>query len=139
MTSGAIPIRGALNAAVFPQQLLTGFATFWNGISVAQVTLPQSNVERVLTRVVLATTLSSSDMINSTYWDGVQTQAPFYMFLGAPGMSNIQDLTLIGNVNVAEWFTPIRIQPNTDFIGMWLGVQNASASKCLASFYTEVY
>jgi hypothetical protein len=139
VTSGGIPIRGTLNHAVYPQQLLTGFATIWNGTNVAQVSLPQSNVERILTRVVLITTLQQADMVSTTYWDGVQTQAPFYLFAGAPGMSNLQDITLIGNVNVGEWFTPIRIQPNTDFTGIWLGVLAASAPKCLASFYCEVY
>lgn len=143
MTSGAIPTPLSLNAAVYPQQVLTGTASTWSGLSlplsVAMVSLPQSNIERVLTRVVLATTLTSADMVNSTYWDGVQTQAPFYLFSGATSMSNIQDLTLIGNVNVAEWFTPIPIQPNTDFTGLWLGVQASSASKCLASFYCRTY
>lgn len=140
MTAGGmLPIRGTLNTAVYPQQLLTGFAAIWNGLNVAQVTLPQANVERRLTRVVLATSLTQADMVSTQYWDGVQTQAPFYLFQGAPGMSNIQDLTLIGNVNVGEWFYPIPIQPNTDFIGIWLGVLAASATKCLASFYCEVY
>lgn len=140
---GLIPIR-SLNTAVYPQQLLTGFATIWNGLNVAQVTLPQANIERVLIRVVLTTSLTVADMVSTQYWspdpgNGLPTQAPFYIFAGAPAMSNIQDLTQIGNINVGEWFNPIRIQPNTDFYGLWLGVLAASASKCLASFYCEVY
>lgn len=136
---GTVPIR-SLNTAVFPQQLITGFATIWNGLNVAQVTLPQSNIYRVLTKVVLITTLTQADMVSTVYWnDADNIRAPFYMFAGSPAMSNIQDLTQIGSINVGEWYTPIRIPPNTDFYGLWLGVLTASAPKCLASFYCEVY
>lgn len=141
-----VPLSGSnqgigrtLNTSVYPQQLLTASAYTYNNVPVAQVQLPQASMERIMTRIILSTTLTAADMVSTSYWDGYSIQAPFYLYQGVPAMSNILDVTQIGNFNAGEWYTPIRLQPNTDVWGIWLGVNAASAGKCQASIYLEVY
>lgn len=129
-----------LNSAVFPNQLVQGGASTWNGVSCSQFTIPGTfGAAKFMSRIVLQTTLSASDMVGGNggaYWNPSAQpaiQAPFYLFLGAVAVSNLVDLSLIGAVNVGEQLNPLKIPPNTDIIGVWNGVLAASASKCEAT------
>ncbi|MGW1743855.1 hypothetical protein ACWCPQ_34240 [Nocardia sp. NPDC001965] len=127
-------------SAVFPNQLLTGVGGIYNGHSCAQVILPQLNEERWLTRIILQTTLVASDLIGGAggaYWNTSLVppkQAPFYLFLGTPAVSNLIDLALIGSVNVGEFLSPVKVPRQTELWGIWDGVIGSSAMKCQGTF-----
>jgi len=127
-------------SAVFPNQLLTAVAGSYQGHSCAQIVLPQLNEDRWLTRIILQTTLTASDVIGGAggaYWNTSSVpakQAPFYLFLAAPAVSNLVDLALIGSVNVGEFIAPVKVPSQTEVWGIWDGVIAASAPKCQATF-----
>ena len=130
-----------LNSAVFPNQLFTAYADTWNGHSAAVLNMTQINQDRYLHRILLTTTLTATDMVGGSggsYWNTALTppvQAPFYLFLANRALSNLIDISLIGNVNIGEYISPIKIPANTELWGMWDGVNAASATKCQATMY----
>jgi hypothetical protein len=127
-----------LNTSIFPNQLFTAVNGTFDGHDAATINMTQINQERYLQRIVLTTTLQSSDMLGSAYWDtsaSLPIQAPFYLFLGNMALSNLIDLTLIGSVNVQEYLSPVRIPANTELWGVWNGVKAASATKCQATMF----
>lgn len=124
---------------VFPNQLLTAVAGQYNGHSAALCVLPQLNQDRWLTRILLTTTLSSADVIGGNggaYWNlaiNPPVQAPFYLFMAAPAVSNMIDLSMIGSVNVGEFLAPVKVPRQTELWCVWDGVLAASAPKCQAT------
>lgn len=125
----------SLNTSVPATALLTGVASMLGAIPIAQIILPQAPVPRVIPRICLVTTLSASDMTSGTYWDGYGIQAPFYIYVGTPAVSNLISATNIGNFNFAEYYEPIPVPPMTDIIAYWLGVVAGSAGKCQATIH----
>lgn len=134
------PIGGRyLNSAIFPNQLVQGYATTWNGVPSSQFVIPgEWGMVKYLSRIVLTTSLNASDMVGGSggaYWNPSAVpaiQAPFYLFLGPPAQGNLVDLSLIGATNVGENINPMKIPQGTDLTGVWLGVIAASAAKCEA-------
>lgn len=131
--------RRYLNSAIFPNQLVQAYATTWNGVPSAQFVLPgQWGLSKYLSRIILTTTLTASDMVGGdggAYWNTSAVpaiQAPFYLFFGSPAQGNIIDLSLIGAINVGENINPMKVPPNTDLVGLWTGVIADSATKCEA-------
>lgn len=134
------PIGGGLNSAIFPNQLVTAYpAQHYDGKAAAVFSIPQINEDRFLHRVILQAPLVASDVaggVGGAYWDQSRVppvQAPFYLFMGAPALSNMVDLVMIGTINVGEYVTPIKVPANTELWGVWAGVLPAAATKCQAT------
>ena len=130
---------GMLNSAVFPNALMSATAGTVDGKPAAQFVVPQINEDRWLTRIILQTRLTAADLaggLGGPYWDLSRTpavQAPFYMFLGSPGLSNMVEMSMMGAVNVGEYLAPIKIPGGTELWGVWPGVNADAVSKCQAT------
>jgi len=123
-------MAGLLNYASSPFVVLTANSRLPGYGAVA--TLTNVPFDRWIYRVILNTTLVSSD-ITPTDWDGSNKTAICWVMLGGLADTNaILDATFLGDQNVSEYTVPILIPQKTDLYVRWPEVKTASATKCQA-------
>lgn len=104
------------------------------GFALQVATLPPVTFRRYLSRLVLYTSLTAAD--TNSNWDPEDYTSPAQVRIGTlDDASSIVDYTTLGDMNVAEYATPLLIPTSTALYVVWEDISSTDTKngRCTAN------